>query len=110
MAQRGEVVDHDHGAAGHGGREVGGAVDHPRLAGRGRQQRLLPEVPGAIRQRARRLHHGVAIGPQLRQPSGHLDRHALHAADLAPGGGASVDDHGRVPSRNGTVPVSAGET
>ena len=81
------------------GREVGGAVDHPRLPGRGGQQGLLPEVPRPVGERAGRLHDRVAVGPQLGQPRGHLDRDPLDAADLAPCRGARVDDHRRVRRR-----------
>ena len=108
VAQRGQVVDDDHVAPRHGRREVGRAVEHARLARRRRQQRLLPEVAGAVREGHRRAHHRVAVGPQARQPRGHLHRHALDAADLAPRGGARVDDHRGVPPGNGPVAVSAG--
>jgi hypothetical protein len=48
-------------------------------------------MPGAVGQRARRGHHAVGAGPEPRQLVRERSGHPLHAADLTPRGGASVD-------------------
>ncbi len=106
MAQGGEVVeDHDGPPRGHGG-EVGRAIEQARLARCGGQQGLLPQVAGAVGERGGRPGHGVARRVEPGQPRRHLHRHALHAADLAPGGGARVDQDRRFASARPREPRS----
>ena len=89
MAQDGGVVEHDHGAGERHGRQVRRADQHAGVARAHGQHRLLPRVPRAVRERARRAQHAVVA--ERGQPRGQLARPALHAAELGARGGARVD-------------------
>ena len=94
VPQGGDVMDHDHIAAGTQRGEVGRGVQR---AARGPERAARPAPKRARRgaQAGGRPDHAVAIGSQRRQPARHLARQPLDAADLGTDGGAGVDRHQR---------------
>jgi hypothetical protein len=95
MAEHGRVVEDDHDAG------MGQRRDVPRAQHRvgaearraGRQDGLLPGVPGPVGEPRPGGQHGVAAGPQPRQAARELARPALDAAELGANRGARVDRH-----------------
>ena len=69
------------------------------LRGQRRQDELLPQVARAVRERPRRRGDAIARRVEPGEQRGHLARHPLDAADLAPDGGAAVDHDRRAQRR-----------